>query len=201
MPKRKKKKRENKHEYTYHYEPICECMECGNEHLRRNRIKFAPKDGSRFLIIRLCPKCEAEGYTLVGDKEVRRIKKDNVEPEIVIEEVVVIENDLNEVFDVSTFSRYVIPENNLGQFKEKQMPSFDTLVTKLKMSLQDLLANATKEFKRESYWKQLGLAIGLPGNVRAGRITKVKNNKGDYVTIPVSSISLVKKIKRVKNEH
>lgn len=71
-----RKKRKNKHQYYIHLEPICECMVCGNEHLRRQRRKVVPTDESKFLSISVCPKCGGEGYTLIGDHEVRRKEKD-----------------------------------------------------------------------------------------------------------------------------
>ena len=71
------RKRKNKYEYTYHYEPVCECMQCGEIHLRKKRKKRVPEDTSKYLCIYLCPKCKCESYTLVGDKETRRRIKDN----------------------------------------------------------------------------------------------------------------------------
>jgi len=65
----------NKHDYVMHSEPICECMKCGNTHLRKERIKKKIEEEGRFLFIRLCPKCSGESYILAGDKYTRRTRK------------------------------------------------------------------------------------------------------------------------------
>jgi len=68
-----KKKRKNKYEYEYHQEPICECMGCGDEHLRRHRNKKSlKKEDNRFICVYLCPRCGGESYVFVGDKITKR---------------------------------------------------------------------------------------------------------------------------------
>ncbi|MCK5018913.1 MAG: hypothetical protein KAS32_17760 [Candidatus Peribacteraceae bacterium] len=77
MPPRRKKKRKNKYEYEYHQEPICECMYCGLEHLRRQRKKKNIKGEGKFLYIYLCPKCGDETYAFIGDKITKKRVKLN----------------------------------------------------------------------------------------------------------------------------
>jgi len=78
-PRKGKKRRKNKYEYEIHKEPICECLVCGNTHLRRHRKKKSLKrEDNKFLCIYLCPKCDTEGYVYAGDKETkRRVKIDD----------------------------------------------------------------------------------------------------------------------------
>lgn len=64
--------RKKKNRYYTHLEPICVCMRCNKEHLRRQRRKIVSKEEPQFLSISVCPNCGKEGYVLVGDKEVRR---------------------------------------------------------------------------------------------------------------------------------
>lgn len=72
---RKKRKKKTKYNYYYIYEPICECLKCGHEHLRKQRKKIVSKDEPEFLSILVCPKCGKEGYVLIGDREFKRREK------------------------------------------------------------------------------------------------------------------------------
>ena len=60
------------YEYEYYDEPVCECMKCFDIHLRRDRKKIIPENNTTLLSIRVCPKCGAENYTYVGDKQFKR---------------------------------------------------------------------------------------------------------------------------------
>lgn len=71
-----KKKDPPKHTYYTHREPICECLKCGHEHVRRSRKRQKMKEEG-VICRRVCPKCGASGYTYIGDKETRRVVKDD----------------------------------------------------------------------------------------------------------------------------
>lgn len=70
-----KKEKKKKGNYYIHLEPIVFCLHCGFEHLRRQRNKVPAPEGSGLLTVLVCPKCDREGYVLIGDHRVRRIIK------------------------------------------------------------------------------------------------------------------------------
>ena len=71
------KNRNNKTERFW--EPVCQCLKCGNKHLRMKRKKVKNPEPN-VLCIYVCPKCKSPSYIWIGDQLCRRkINKDVVD--------------------------------------------------------------------------------------------------------------------------
>jgi len=71
------KKKNKKYVYETCYEPVCECINCNDVHLRKDRVKFE-YEKSEYLCVYICPKCGNLSYAMIGEEpyKVRRYNND-----------------------------------------------------------------------------------------------------------------------------